>query len=56
METQDADYRTTVQIVADWRERKLSERSPTLAERFLSYLLPALWVLALVAAVAAVSW
>jgi hypothetical protein len=56
METQDVDQRTTLQIMSDWRERKLAERSPTVAERFLTYLLPTLWVLAFVAAGAAISW
>lgn len=53
---QDADYRTTVQIISDWRERKLLERSPTMGERLLSYLLPTLWVTAIVVAGAAISW
>ena len=46
MEAPDAEHRTTLQIVSDWRERKLLERSPTISERLLSYLLPTLWVLA----------
>jgi hypothetical protein len=53
---QNADYRTTVQIISDWRERKLLERSPTMGERLLSYLLPTLWVTAIVVAAAAISW
>ena len=56
METQDADHRSTLRIMSDWRERKLLERSPTITERFLTYLLPTLWVLAFVAAGAAISW
>jgi hypothetical protein len=56
MEKQALDYRTTVQMASDWRDRKVLERSRTLGEQFLSYFLPALWVLAFVVAGAAISW
>jgi hypothetical protein len=56
IEAQDADYRTTVQVIADWRDRKRLERVPTIAERVLNYLVPTLWVVALVVGGAAVSF
>jgi hypothetical protein len=56
MEKQAVDYRTTVQMLSDWRERKVLERSQTFGEQFLSYLLPALWVLAVVVGGAVTSW
>lgn len=53
---EELDYRTTVQMLSDWRERKLLERAPTLAERLLGYFLPGLWLFAIVVAGAAISW
>jgi len=55
MEQHDADYRTTVQVISDWRDRKRLERVPSVGERVLSYLLPTLWVVALVVGGAAIS-
>lgn len=55
MEQHDADYRTTVQVISDWRDRKRLERVPSMGERLLNYLVPTLWVLALVVGGAAVS-
>jgi hypothetical protein len=53
MEKQELDYRTTVQMLSDWRDRKLLERSPGLGERLLSYSVPTLWLLAFAVAGAA---
>jgi hypothetical protein len=56
MEQHDADYRTTVQVISDWRDRKRLERVPSMGERVLSYLVPTLWVVALVVGGAAISF
>jgi hypothetical protein len=56
MEQHDADYRTTVQVISDWRDRKRLERVPSLGERVLNYLVPTLWVVALVVGGAAISF
>ena len=56
MENQDVDARTTSQVISDWRGRMRFERQRSMAERLVNYLLPTLWVLAVVAAAAAISW
>jgi hypothetical protein len=56
MEKQGLDYRTTVQMLSDWRDRKVLERSRSLGERLLGYFLPTLWTLAVVVAGVALSW
>jgi len=52
----DVDYRITAQLISDWRGRMLFARPRSMRERLLDYLLPALWVLALVVASAAIIW
>jgi hypothetical protein len=57
MENQDVDARTTSQVISDWRGRMRFERQSSMGERLVNYLLlPTLWVLAVVAAVVAISW
>jgi hypothetical protein len=56
MENQPVDARTTAQAISGWRGPFLFERQRTTGERLLHYLLPTLWVLAVVAAGAAISW
>lgn len=52
----DVDYRITAQLISDWRGRMLFARPRSMRERLLDYLLPALWVLALVVAGAGIIW
>jgi hypothetical protein len=52
----DVDYRTTGQIISDWRGRMLFARQRTMRERLLHYLLPMLWVLAFLVGSAAIFW
>jgi len=52
----DVDYRITAQLISDWRGRMLFARPRSMRERLLDYLLPVLWVLALVVASAGIIW
>ena len=60
MEKPGMDYRTTAQVISDWRGRMLFARPRSTGERVLDYLvpclLPTLWVVALVTAGAAIFW